>query len=79
MERKEIILAKLGEIALKGQNKHVFEQMLVSNIKRRIKSLGKFSYTRAQSTIYVEPLEDSCDVGEALNRMQKIFGIASLS
>ncbi len=79
MGKKEIILAKLGEIALKGQNKHIFEQMLVSNIKRRIKSLGKFSYTRAQSTIYVEPLEPSCDVGEALSRMQKIFGIASLS
>ena len=38
---QEIILVKYGEMALKGMNKKTFEDILVKNIKRRIKSLGK--------------------------------------
>ena len=58
---KEIFLCKYGEIALKGLNKSQFEAMLVKEIKRRLTALGKFSVTRAQSTIYVQPLEDVAD------------------
>lgn len=47
----EIILAKYGELALKGLNRNTFEDILMKNIKRRLKPLGKFTYTRAQSTI----------------------------
>ena len=36
---QEIILAKYGEMALKGLNKRTFEDVLIKNIKRRIKSL----------------------------------------
>ena len=44
-------MVKYGEIALKGINKKVFEDMLQSNIKRRLKKLGQFGYERMQSTI----------------------------
>ena len=54
---KEVILAKYGEIALKGVNKNTFEDMLQRNIKRRLKKIGKFEYSRRQSTIYIEPLD----------------------
>lgn len=76
---KEIILVKDGEIALKGLNKSSFEQLLISNMKRRLKSLGSFRFSRAQSTIYIEPLFEGADMDEALSRLQKIFGIAALS
>lgn len=75
---QEIILVKYGEMALKGLNKNTFENVLVKNIKRRIKSLGKFEITRAQSTIYINPLEESADVDEAVERLKKVFGIAAL-
>lgn len=75
---KEIILVKYGEIALKGLNKNTFEDMLTKNVKRRIKSLGKFTCTRAQSTLYVTPEEDGIDLEEAVARIGKIFGIAAL-
>ena len=42
---QEVIMAKYGEIALKGLNKNTFEDLLVRNIKRRIKSLGSFVCT----------------------------------
>lgn len=75
---QEIILVKYGEMALKGLNKSTFENVLVKNIKRRIKSLGRFEITRAQSTIYIKPLEDCADVNEAAERLKKVFGIAAL-
>ena len=57
---KEIILVKYGEMALKGLNKRTFEDVLVKNIKRRLKDLGKTNITRAQSTIFIDPYEESC-------------------
>ena len=36
---KEIILAKYGEMALKGLNKNGFEDILLKNIRRRLKPL----------------------------------------
>lgn len=75
---KEIILCKYGEIALKGLNKSSFESVLVKNVKRRLRFSGKFNYTRAQSTLYIEPLSDDIDMGEVIEKLSKIFGIAKL-
>lgn len=75
---KEIILAKYGEIALKGENKNTFEDMLLRNIKRRLKTVGRFDYSRRQSTIYIEPSEDDEDIGEAVRRLKNVFGIGAI-
>ena len=48
---REIILVKYGEMALKGLNRSSFEDVLLRNIRYRLKQIGKFSYTKAQSTI----------------------------
>ena len=76
---KEIILIKNGEIALKGLNRRSFEDMLIKNAKRRIKSLGEFKFTRAQSTIYAEPMSEDIDLDEAVRRLGHVFGIVGLS
>ena len=76
---KEIILIKNGELALKGLNRMTFEDILVKNIRRNIGHLGKFSAKKAQSTIYIEPLEENYPFGEALEIMQQIFGIAAFT
>lgn len=75
---QEIILIKYGEMALKGLNKRTFEDVLVKNIKRRIKSLGRAEITRAQSTICIAPAEADYDTEEAVSRLKKVFGIAAL-
>lgn len=74
---KEIILVKYGEMALKGLNKKTFEDMLIKNIKRRLKPLGSFQLTSAQSTTYITPLDEGIDLSEAADRVGKIFGIAA--
>ena len=74
---KEIILLKEGEIALKGLNRGTFEDILVKNVRHRIGSLGKFEFKRAQSTIYVRPLDEEIDLDEVCQRVSKVFGISA--
>ena len=76
---KEIILIKNGELALKGLNRCTFEDVLIKNIKRRLYDLGKFTIRKAQSAIYIEPLDEDFDFEEALTRVGKVFGIAAFS
>ncbi|MEM1485033.1 tRNA uracil 4-sulfurtransferase ThiI [Oscillospiraceae bacterium PP1C4] len=76
---KELILLKCGELSLKGLNRHTFEDALIKNCRRRLESLGKFRIRKAQSTIYVEPQSEDIDFDEAVDRLQKVFGIAALT
>ena len=73
---QEIILIKNGELALKGLNRSSFESVLAKNIKRRMHGLGKFVITRSQSTLTIEPQDDSFDMEEAVDRLSRVFGIA---
>ncbi|MBR6106606.1 MAG: tRNA 4-thiouridine(8) synthase ThiI, partial [Oscillospiraceae bacterium] len=81
---REIILVKYGEMALKGLNRSSFEDVLLRNIRYRLKQIGKFSYTKAQSTIYITPeaeTDEACDelLSAAMPRLKKVFGIAALA
>ena len=75
----EIILCKLGEIVLKGLNRHSFEMKLMSNIRRRTQRYGKFKIYSRQSTIYVEPVEETCDLDAAYDACKKVFGIITIA
>lgn len=76
---KEVILIKLGEVVLKGLNRHTFEEVLLGNIRRRVGDLGGFSVREAQSTVTVSPLDDSADLDAAADRIRHVFGIAAFS
>ena len=75
----EIILCKLGEVVLKGLNRHSFEMKLISNIRRRTQRYGKFKIYSRQSTIYVEPAEETCDLAAAYDACKKVFGIIAIA
>ena len=75
----DIILLKLGEIVLKGLNRKAFERKLLNNIAARLKPIGNFKISCLQSTVYVEPQDDSCDLEEAFEACGKIFGIISMT
>lgn len=76
---KEIILLKSGEIALKGLNRGNFEDALIRNARRRLRSLGSFKFTKSQSTIYCAPADDTADLDEAVARLSRVFGFSALS
>ena len=75
----DIILLKLGEIVLKGLNRKAFERKLLNNIAARLEPIGNFKISCLQSTVYVEPQDDSCDLEEAFEACGKIFGIISMT
>ncbi len=54
----EIFLLKLGELVLKGLNRHTFEERLMGNARRRLQKYGKFRIYSRQSITYIEPKDD---------------------
>ena len=76
---KEIILIKDGELALKGLNRSTFEDMLVKNIRWRIKPFGAFDFKKSQSTVIVTPRDDEADMDAAVDEISRVFGIAGYS
>ena len=75
---KEIFLLKLGEIVLKGANKRQFENKLRQNVRRRVRAYGNFDVYLMQSTVYVEPMDEMCDVDGAWEACKSVFGVVSL-
>lgn len=76
---KEIILAKCGELVLKGLNRISFEKTLIKNIKLALSPLGEFKVSVVQSTIYIDKDGGIDDIEEAYERVRRVFGIAALS
>lgn len=75
---KEIILLKDGELALKGLNRNSFEDILLKNIKYRLRACGKFRMVRGQSTVTLIP-DEGADVTAACDELSRVFGIAAYS
>ena len=75
---KKTILVRYGEIILKGYNRPVFEDALVTNIRKAIDSEGPVNITKAQATIYIEPAESDNQVEGIVEKLKKVFGIVSI-
>ena len=76
---KEIILCKYGEITLKGANRSHFEHLLKNELTRRTAQFGKFKIYYIQSTAYIEPLEETCDITGAYEAAKNTFGVSAVS
>ena len=76
---KEILLIKNGELALKGLNRSTFEDILVKNLKYRLKKCGNCEIKKSQSTITVEPSDEGFDFPSAAKAVSRVFGIAGFS
>lgn len=75
---KYVILMKYGELILKGANKSTFENSLLRQVKNRVKPYGDFDVYKAQSTVYVSPNNDECELDGAYEACKKIFGFTAL-
>jgi thiamine biosynthesis protein ThiI len=74
----ELFLLKLGEIVLKGLNRRSFEQQLQGNLRRRLRSCGNFRIRTVQSTVYVEPQDELCDLEAAWEICRCVFGVVAV-
>ena len=72
---RQAFLIKYGEIALKGKNRHIFEETLVKQIEKSLKGVdAEFKVTRPQGRIFVEPDRD-VDETEIIEALSHVFGI----
>lgn len=76
MKLSEIILAKYGEIILKGLNRHIFEDRLVANIRKAVG--GGVHVYKSRAAIYAEPPEGA-DIDEITAKISRVFGIVSVT
>ena len=74
----EHFLLKMGEIVLKGQNRWQFENKLKQNVNRRMRPFGSFRVSIVQSTVFVEPQSEECDMDGAWDACRYIFGVVSI-
>ena len=75
----EVILCKFGEVILKGNNRQNFESGLVKELRRRASPFGAFKIYFKQSTIYVEPQNNECDMDGMYAAAKKVFGIIAVN
>ncbi len=76
---KELLLCKYGEIVLKGANRKYFEDLLCRQLREKARPCGNFEIYRAQSTIYIEPKDDFCDIDAMMAAAGKVFGIVAIA
>ena len=71
-------LLKYAEIALKGKNRHIFEETLVKQIEYALEPVdGEFVITRPQGRIFVEP-QGEVDEDEVITALSHVFGITAI-
>ena len=71
-------LIKYAEIAIKGKNRHIFEEALVQQIKIALKRCeGSFSVSRTSGRMFVDALTDY-DYDEVTTALGYVFGIVGI-
>ncbi|MCC8151918.1 MAG: tRNA 4-thiouridine(8) synthase ThiI [Lachnospiraceae bacterium] len=74
----QAFLIKYGEIAIKGKNRHVFEEALIRNIEQALKPVeGEFEITTERGRIYITAVGDY-DYDETIGVLTKVFGIVGI-
>ncbi len=74
----KFFLIKYSEIAVKGKNRHLFEDKLVSQIANRLHAVeGTFEVTKTAGRIYVEA-KTAYDYEETVDALQHVYGIVGI-
>lgn len=74
-----VFLVKYGELAIKGKNRYIFENRLVTTIRRNLKPLGRFEVQKEQGRITVEPKENNVDPDTVIDKLSRVFGIIGIA
>lgn len=71
------LIARYGEISLKGKNRSNFERILVRNMRHAVRDLPEVEFERVDGRVMVSL--NGADVDEITNRLRRVFGVLSLS
>lgn len=78
MNERNTFIVRVGEVALKGQNKPYFEKTLVDRIRRLLKKYQGVDVTRHEGLIFVYADKDIPE-DTIISEIRKVFGVASIS
>lgn len=71
-------LIKYAEIAIKGKNRYIFEDALVTQIKYQLKNVeGKFRIVKEMGRIFIYT-DGEFDYDETIEALKRVFGIFSI-
>ena len=74
---KKVVIIRFSEIFLKGNNRYIFENLLVSNIREALHGI-ECAVEKTRSRFIVRGFKDS-DERRIVQRLTKVFGIHSIS
>ena len=75
--KKNCILLRYGELALKGKNKKEFENQLVHNIRQKVKRFPGAMVTKSPGRIYIDLNEEQIE--PVIQACSEIFGLVGIS
>lgn len=71
-----ILIAKYGEIGVKGKNRYIFENKLIRNIRNMLKSIGTFNVYKEYGRIYIDV--DDTNYRQVMDEVRKVFGVVGV-
>lgn len=73
-EGEPCVLLKFGEIALKGQNRPMFERQLYTNLRQALRDVGRVRLWAREGVVLLKP-EEGVDLDAVVQRAQDVLGI----
>ena len=78
MAEQNTFIVRVGEVALKGNNKGYFEKTLVDRIKKLLKKFEGVTVRRSEGLIFVKA-DANIPKDDIIKEISKVFGVASIS
>ena len=75
---EKVLIVKYGEIATRGNNRHIFTGKLVKAIRKNIDSEGDFYVVKEQGRLIIESRNGEMDFDRIIPKVTPIFGIIAV-
>lgn len=77
MEEK-VLIVKYGEVAMRGNNRHIFISQLVSTMRHNLDGEGDFYVVKEQGRLIVEDRGGELDYDRIIPKIMPIFGLVGI-
>ena len=77
MEEK-VLIVKFGEIAMRGNNRHIFISQLVKTMRNNLEKEGNFYIVKEQGRLIVEDRGGELDYDRVIPKIVPIFGLVGV-
>ena len=75
---EKVLIVKYGEIAIRGNNRHIFTNKLIKAIRKNIDTEGNFYIQKEQGRLIIESKNKYFDFEKIIEKVKPIFGIIAI-